>query len=149
MVADAARTKRAPRDELVTKVLVALRVPGVDVHNVIQAHRRQVIELMQQWTRFKEDETEFDLPFALVVDSELTRLGAVAQWLDMADAHVKRDGQDTRRGSVPETQAKGSGQAMSFLQLHDLSKSYGEGSTLSSRPRRASTCRLTVANSWQ
>ena len=40
-----------PRDELVTKVLVALRVPGVDVHNVIQAHRRQIIELMQQWTR--------------------------------------------------------------------------------------------------
>ena len=92
MVADAARTNRAPRDELVTKVLVALTGPGVDVHDVIQAHRRQVIELMQQWTRFKEDETEFDLPFALVVDSELTRLGAVAQWLDMADADVKRAG---------------------------------------------------------
>src|SRR5580658_9392257 len=40
-----------PRDELVIKVLIALRVPGVDVHEVIQSHRRYLIELMQQWTR--------------------------------------------------------------------------------------------------
>ena len=44
-----------PRDELVMKVLVALRVPGADVHEVIQAHRRYLVELMQQWTRIKED----------------------------------------------------------------------------------------------
>jgi len=91
-----------PRDELVTKVLVALRVPGVDVHSVIQAHRRQVVELMQQWTRFKGDETEFDLPFALVVDAELTRLAAVAQWLDLADEHVKRSGKEPVGTRVPK-----------------------------------------------
>src|SRR3954462_7819751 len=28
-----------PRDELVIKVMVAIRVPGVDVHEVIQVHR--------------------------------------------------------------------------------------------------------------
>ena len=33
-----------PRDELVIKVLVALRVPGVDVAELIQVHRRHVIE---------------------------------------------------------------------------------------------------------
>jgi len=91
-----------PRDELVTKVLVALRVPEVDVHDVIQAHRRQVVELMQQWTRFKENETEFDLPFALVVDAELTRLAAVTQWLDLADAHVKRAGQKPVASPAPK-----------------------------------------------
>ena len=37
------------------KVLVAIRVPGVDVHDVIQAHRRHLVELMQQWTRVKRD----------------------------------------------------------------------------------------------
>ncbi len=42
-----------PRDELVMKVLVALRVPGVDVHEVIQVHRRYLVELMQQWTRLE------------------------------------------------------------------------------------------------
>src|SRR6195952_3607925 len=31
-----------PRDELVIKVLVARRVPGIDVHDLIQTHRRQV-----------------------------------------------------------------------------------------------------------
>src|ERR1035438_1281439 len=38
-----------PRDELVMKVLVALRVPGTDVREVIQVHRRYLVELMQQW----------------------------------------------------------------------------------------------------
>ena len=37
-----------PRDELVMKVLVALYVPSADVHAVIQAHRRYVVELMQR-----------------------------------------------------------------------------------------------------
>jgi DNA-binding PadR family transcriptional regulator len=78
-----------PRDELLTKVLLATRVPGTDVHEVIQAHRRQVVELMQEWTRVKEEPGEFDLPLALVIDSELTRLGAVARWLDLADEHVR------------------------------------------------------------
>src|SRR5262249_30070524 len=33
-----------PRDELVIKVLVALEVPGIDVHEILQAHRRHAIE---------------------------------------------------------------------------------------------------------
>src|SRR5260370_18382708 len=78
-----------PRDELVTKVLLAVRVPGTDVHEVIQAHRRQVVELMQEWTRVKEEPAEVDLPLALVIDSELTRLGAVTLVLDLARQHVR------------------------------------------------------------
>jgi DNA-binding PadR family transcriptional regulator len=79
-----------PRDELVIKILVALRLPGVDVHEVIQAHRRYLVELMQQWTRLKEDETDFDLGFALVVDAELFRLDSLVRWLDSADGRLKR-----------------------------------------------------------
>jgi DNA-binding PadR family transcriptional regulator len=79
-----------PRDELVIKVLVALKVPGVDVHDVIQVHRRYLVELMQQWTRLKEDEAGFDLNFALVVDAELFRLDSVVRWLDTADGRLKR-----------------------------------------------------------
>src|SRR6266700_1071979 len=78
-----------PRDELVTRVLLAVRVPGTDVHRVIQAHRRQVVELMQEWTRVKEEQAEFDLPLALVIDVELTRLGAVVRWLDIAEEHIR------------------------------------------------------------
>ena len=79
-----------PRDELVIKVLAALRVPGVSVHDVIQVHRRYIVELMQQWTRLKEDEAEYDLTFALVVDAELLRLDSVARWLDTADGRLRR-----------------------------------------------------------
>lgn len=91
-----------PRDELTTKVLVALRVPGVDAHEVIQAHRRQVVELMQQWTRFKQEGTELDLPFALMVEAELSRLGAVVRWLDVADQHVRRAAKEPARAEGPK-----------------------------------------------
>src|ERR1043166_8920377 len=81
-----------PRDELVVKVLMALRVPGVDVHEVIQVHRRYLVELMQQWTRIKENESESDMGLALVVDAELFRLDSVIRWLDAADGRIKRAG---------------------------------------------------------
>jgi len=79
-----------PRDELVIKVLVALRVPGTDVREVIQAHRRYLIELMQQWTQIKEDDAGRDLALGLAVDAELFRLDAVVRWLDAADGRIKR-----------------------------------------------------------
>ncbi len=79
-----------PRDELVIKVLVALRMPDVDVRDVLQAHRRFLVELMQQWTRLKEDEAGSDLALALVVDAELFRLDSVIRWLDAADGRLKR-----------------------------------------------------------
>src|SRR5450755_59184 len=77
-----------PRDELVMKVLVALRVPGTNVQEVIQVHRRYLVQLMQQWTRIKEDEGEFDVGLALAVDAELFRLESVIRWLDSADGRL-------------------------------------------------------------
>jgi DNA-binding PadR family transcriptional regulator len=79
-----------PRDELVMKILVASHLPDVDVHGIIQVHRRYLVELMQQWTRLKEDETRLDLAFALAVDAELFRLDAVVRWLDTADGRLRR-----------------------------------------------------------
>jgi DNA-binding PadR family transcriptional regulator len=79
-----------PRDELVMKIMVAVRVPGTDVHGVIQVHRRYLVELMQQWTRIKETEAESDLSLALAVDAEIFRLDSVIRWLDTADGRIKR-----------------------------------------------------------
>jgi DNA-binding PadR family transcriptional regulator len=79
-----------PRDELVIKVLVAGRMPGVDVHEVIQVHRRHLVELMQQWTRIKEDAGDDDVGLALAVDAELFRLDSVVRWLDAADGRLRR-----------------------------------------------------------
>ena len=79
-----------PRDELVIKVLVAARLPGVDVHEVIQAHRRYLVQLMQQWTRIKEDDDGHDVAVGLAVDAELFRLDSVTRWLDAADGRLLR-----------------------------------------------------------
>ena len=79
-----------PRDELVMKVLIAVRVPGTDPHEVIQAHRRYLVQRMQQWTRIKDDEARGALGLALAVDAELLRLDSVIRWLDVADARLER-----------------------------------------------------------
>ena len=79
-----------PRDELVIKILIAVQVPNVDVHEVVQAHRRYLVQLMQEWTRLKEYAADRDLGFGLAVDAELFRLDAVVRWLDAADGRIKR-----------------------------------------------------------
>jgi DNA-binding PadR family transcriptional regulator len=79
-----------PRDDLVMKVLIAVRVAGTDVSEVIQAHRRYLIQLMQEWTRLKEDDNGRDLAFSLVVDSELFRIDSVVRWLDAAEGRLRR-----------------------------------------------------------
>jgi DNA-binding PadR family transcriptional regulator len=79
-----------PRDELVIKVLVALRVPGVDVAELVQVHRRHLVETMQYFTRLKEDAGDHDIGLLLVADAELFRLDAVIRWLDAADARIRR-----------------------------------------------------------
>src|SRR6185503_1070613 len=90
-----------PRDELVIKVLIAVRLPGADVHEIIQAHRRYLVELMQQWTRLKEEEGDLDLGLALVIDAEVYRLDSVVRWLDTADGRLKRAALDPPAAPTP------------------------------------------------
>jgi DNA-binding PadR family transcriptional regulator len=97
-----------PRDDLVMKVLVAVRVPGTDVSEVIQAHRRYLVELMQEWTRLKEDDNGRDVAFSLVVDSELFRVDSVVRWLDAAEGRLRRalaDGWNPAQAAAPVTGA--------------------------------------------
>jgi DNA-binding PadR family transcriptional regulator len=100
-----------PRDELVIKVLVAIHAPDVDVHQVVQAHRRHVVEVMQRYTRIKAEAAQDDVPLALVVDAELFRLEGVVRWLDAADARIgqkvptRRTGNTTMRPFEPMPEA--------------------------------------------
>jgi DNA-binding PadR family transcriptional regulator len=79
-----------PRDELVIKVLVGMRVPGVDLRELLQVHRRHLVQAMQQYTHVKAEADEDDIGLTLVVDAELFRIEAVVRWLDAADARLKR-----------------------------------------------------------
>jgi DNA-binding PadR family transcriptional regulator len=79
-----------PRDELVIKVLVALTVPGVDVADLLQVHRRHLVQGMQRYTRLKQDAREDDVSLALVADAEIFRLEALVRWIDAADVGLAR-----------------------------------------------------------
>jgi DNA-binding PadR family transcriptional regulator len=79
-----------PRDELVIKVLVALQIPGIDIGEILQVHRRHAIEVMQRYTRIKAEASESDVALALVADAELFRLEAIVRWLDAADVRLKQ-----------------------------------------------------------
>jgi DNA-binding PadR family transcriptional regulator len=79
-----------PRDELVIKVLVALQIPGIDVHEIVQVHRRHAVEVMQRYTQVKAAAAPNDVPLALVADAELFRLEAIVRWLDAADVRLKQ-----------------------------------------------------------
>ncbi len=111
-------------------MLAALRVPGVSVHDVIQVHRRYLVELMQQWTRLKEDEAEFDMHLR-----PRRRRRAVPARLGRAMARHRRGSVEARRarGSLGETgpdhPAEVGRPAMSYLELRRVSKSYGAGAT--------------------
>jgi DNA-binding PadR family transcriptional regulator len=69
-----------PRDELVIKVLV----------DIVQAHRRHLVETMHYYTRLKEDAGEHEVGLLLVADAEIFRLDAFIRWLDAAEARIKR-----------------------------------------------------------
>lgn len=78
-----------PRDELVIKVLVAMKVPGIDIREVLQVHRRHLVEAMQRYTNVKRGAAADDLGLALVVDAELARLGAAVRWIEGAEARLR------------------------------------------------------------
>ena len=85
--------------QMAAKVLAARRVPGTDVHEVVQAHRRFLMELMQQWTRIKLEKADNNLDLGLEIDAELFRLDSVIRWLNAADRRLMNAADDRIRVS--------------------------------------------------
>ena len=69
---------------------MALRVPDVDLVDLVQSHRRHLVETMRYYTRLKEDAGDDEVGLLLVADAELYRLDGVIRWLDAAEARIKR-----------------------------------------------------------
>lgn len=81
----------ASRDELVTKVLMALDLPGVRVTDVLQHHRRALVEELQRYTRLKADaDPSRDLSWLLTVDALVLRVEAMIRWLDQCEGRLAR-----------------------------------------------------------
>jgi hypothetical protein len=66
-------------------------VPGTDVHEVIQAHRRHLVELMQRRTRARPDGAGQNLGRTLARYAELFRLESAIRWLDAAEGLLAAD----------------------------------------------------------
>ncbi len=77
-----------PRDELVMKVMVAAALDPDGSVDVVQSHRRQLLESMQRLTRLKamNDVTTATL---MMCDAELFRLEAAVRWLDSIEGRVR------------------------------------------------------------
>jgi DNA-binding PadR family transcriptional regulator len=98
---------RAPPDlasapgQMAAKVLAARRVPGTDVREVVQVHRRFLMELMHQWTRIKQEKADNNLDLRLKIDAELFRLDSVIRWLNAADGHLMNAADSPPRPAAP------------------------------------------------
>ena len=142
-----------PRDELVMKVLVAIRLPGVDVHEVIQAHRRYLVELMQQWTRIKEDASR-GRPRASrssstpsCSGSTRSSAGSTRPTPGSGGARADAAGRAGERPDCPKLRRRRRSTPMSMLELRQRLQGLRRGRGRGARPATTSTCRSRRA-SW-
>jgi Virulence activator alpha C-term len=95
-----------PRDELVMKVMIAASVDPDGSVEVIQSHRRQIIESMRRFTRIKADD-DASTATLMMCDAELFRLEAAIRWLDAVEARLHRGDRltvlDTPVSAAPAT----------------------------------------------
>jgi DNA-binding PadR family transcriptional regulator len=111
-----------PGDELVLKIQLAGQVPGTDVHEVIQAHRRHLIELMQRRTAARRDGAGQSPGPALASYAEMFRLDSVIRWLDAAEGLLGPGPADRAHSQPPADQIRASDadreQAVASLRDH-------------------------------
>jgi DNA-binding PadR family transcriptional regulator len=77
------------REELVLKVVMASRRSDADAARVIQAERRNAVELLQQYTRLKRDTPDpSDLGWLFLLDSLIFQTEARVRWLDACESRL-------------------------------------------------------------
>jgi DNA-binding PadR family transcriptional regulator len=81
-----AADERPARDDLTTKVIVAIRAAGVDELAVIAVERHALIARLQAVRRARGDA---DLTRRLLIDAAAARLDAEVAWLDRCEAEIR------------------------------------------------------------
>jgi hypothetical protein len=84
------------RDELVLKLVMAIEHPGLDVARVIQAERKRVLQLLQEYTRLKAGQEDPELGWSFLLDSLIFQTEARIRWLDACEARLDRAGHRPR-----------------------------------------------------
>ncbi len=82
------------RDELAIKLSIAVTLPGVDIHEVIQVQRSATLRTLQDLTKAKnasgDPESTQDLAGLLVLDSLIFAAEAEVRWLDHSETRLAR-----------------------------------------------------------
>lgn len=80
-----------PRDELATKVLIAVAAEHVDVTALLQRQRTAAVTQLQEYTRQKaHTDPERELPWLLLLDALILRTESEVRWLDLCEARLRR-----------------------------------------------------------
>lgn len=79
------------REDLVIKVMIALDLTGTDARDLLQVHRRHLVEVMREYARVK-DSSPGDAKLAMVADAEMFRLDAQVRWLDSVESRLAEYG---------------------------------------------------------
>ena len=86
---DAPPHRTPSREELVLKVVMASRRSRAEATRVIQAERRNAVELLQQYTRLKRETPEpSDLGWLFLLDSLVFQTEARVRWLDACESRL-------------------------------------------------------------
>ena len=90
-----------PRDELAIKLALAVTVPGVDVHAVVDAQRAEVLRVLRELVRAKRHPATGAnaTAAALVLESLVLKAEAEARWLDHVEQVLSSAARTSADGS--------------------------------------------------
>jgi DNA-binding PadR family transcriptional regulator len=88
------------REELVLKLVMVARRSSDEAASVIQAERRNAVEVLQEYTRLKRDTpADGDLGWLFLLDSLIFSAEARVRWLDACEARLTAAPKQERAGS--------------------------------------------------
>ena len=84
------------------EVMISVSIDPTGTVEVVQSHRRQLIQTMRHFTHLKASPSA-DTATLLMCDAELFRLEAAIRWLDSVDARIRSGASVTSPATSPTT----------------------------------------------
>lgn len=100
-------SKAPPRDDLIMKVMISLSIDQLGSGDVLQSHRRQILQSMQRYTHMKADPT-VTVAGLMMCDAEVFRLEAMVRWIDSVEGRLRSGAQLEVPQASSTTSLKGS-----------------------------------------
>ena len=128
-------------DELLIKVLLATKTPGVDALAVIDLERQALHDVLRKHRRQRQrlEAGDGDLTADLLLDALIARTDASLRWLDVVE-----ESRHPLSSLVPGPRPVPNGGHPMICEFHDVQRRYHDGDRGGSSPSTA--CRLSIAS---